>query len=80
MARAEQRFVSAGRPFIFTRETLCTSLEGRPVDVLTYHYYPEDEEPWAFVKARTLTWDDERGGWPSVGQDLWDPQEFYAGT
>ena len=51
-----------------------------PADVLTYHYYPADEEPWAFVKARALTWDAERAGWPTVGQDLWDPQEFYAGT
>ena len=35
LSRAQQRFDSASRPFIFTREELCLSLEGRPVDVLT---------------------------------------------
>ena len=35
LARAERRFHQAGQPFIFTREKLCLSLEGRPVEVLT---------------------------------------------
>ena len=35
LTRAQRRFSRANQPFVFTREKLCSSLEGRPVEVLT---------------------------------------------
>ena len=42
--------------------------------VFTHHYYPDDEVPWAYAHARTLTWED---GWPVVSQELWNPAHYW---
>ena len=45
--------------------------------VFTHHYYPDDETPWAYAHARTLTWED---GWPVVSQGEWDPMHYWGIT
>ena len=63
-------FNGPGHPGLFEYE----GAEG-PVEVFSFHHYPDDGEPWATIETRLLDWTDDN--WPVVTEQAFEPMDYW---